>query len=128
MSAELIEASAQKTMEAFHAYNTRSKNTADYEAPIEICVMINTMLHLKNVSLKVCTENGADTHQLHAKVDKVIERSMREVVFAFVDKFKAILQSVLVKLARYDEGSFLAPILSFAVSTKRSFFHRCVLF
>ncbi|OQV25878.1 Calcium-dependent secretion activator [Hypsibius exemplaris] len=115
MAADMIESCVKRTLEAYEAWMQRSRTSTDFIIPSEICVMINVVLHFKSESLKLCAVAGVDRHQYHTKIDEFIERISSEMIRSFVEKFSSILVScILSKLARYDEGSLLAPIFSFA--------------
>eukprot|EP00064_Thunnus_orientalis_P018833 superscaffoldBa00004474_g18940 len=51
--------------------------------------------------------------QYHSKIDVLIDEAFKEMVSSLVSKFAAVLDGVLSKLSRYDEGTFFSSILSF---------------
>ena len=54
-------------------------------------------------------------HKYHTKIDDLIERTSNGMTQGMVAKLISVLESVLSKLGRYDEGSFIGSILSFTV-------------
>lgn len=77
-----------------------------------------------NILLQTENENKAKSttsirlfqHKYHTKIDELIERTMTSMKVALIAKFVSVLESVLSKLGRYDEGSVIGSILSFTVS------------
>ena len=61
-------------------------------------------------------------HKYHTKIDDLIERTMNNMRAGLVGKLASVLESVLSKLGRYDEGSVIGSILSFTVR-RTSFGH-----
>ena len=55
-------------------------------------------------------------HQYHTKIDDFLERVQVQMVKCIIEKLLSVLESVLAKLARYDEGTFFSSILSLTVS------------
>ncbi|KTG42966.1 hypothetical protein cypCar_00029737, partial [Cyprinus carpio] len=53
--------------------------------------------------------------QYHSKIDVLIDEAFKEMISSLVSKFAAVLDGVLSKLSRYDEGTFFSSILSFTV-------------
>ncbi|XP_014874664.1 calcium-dependent secretion activator 2-like, partial [Poecilia latipinna] len=51
--------------------------------------------------------------QYHSKIDVLIDDTFKEMIFSLTSKCTAVLESVLSKLSRYDEGTFFSSILSF---------------
>lgn len=51
--------------------------------------------------------------QYHSKIDDLIEETVKEIISLLVSKFISVLEGVLSKLSRYDEGTLFSSILSF---------------
>lgn len=64
--------------------------------------------------MKLCALNSGDLHQYHTRIDEYLERILSDMSKALIQKLLSVLDSVLKKLSRYDEGSFFAQILSLA--------------
>ena len=56
-------------------------------------------------------------HQYHTKIDDLIEKTSSSMTQGMCSKLISVLESVLGKLGRYDEGSLIGSILSFTVSS-----------
>lgn len=114
MACDMIESCINRTLQAFQQWQKKgSKWTGtDYIVPSEMCAMINVVLEAKNQSLKLCTVEGVDLHQYHAKIDDMVDKSLNQMMSGLIAKLTSILELTLNKLSRYDEGSLLAPILS----------------
>uniref|UniRef100_A0A8C9EM36 Calcium dependent secretion activator n=1 Tax=Pavo cristatus TaxID=9049 RepID=A0A8C9EM36_PAVCR len=57
----------------------------------------------------------SECHQYHSKIDELIEETVKEMITLLVAKFVTILEGVLAKLSRYDEGTLFSSFLSFTV-------------
>jgi hypothetical protein len=61
-------------------------------------------------------------HRYHTKIDEFLERALAEMSKQLVNKLQSVLDTILKKLSRYDEGSFFAPILSLTVNYWKNIF------
>jgi hypothetical protein len=59
---------------------------------------------------------GCFQFKYHTKIDDLIERTLTGMKLGLIAKLVSVLESVLAKLTRYDEGSVIGSILSFTVS------------
>jgi len=144
MACDMIESCITRTDNAFQNWLKKSTGltATDYLLPAEMCAMVNVILDAKNQSFKLCAVDGVDVvryctntvfgttnwsvltlmtsflpqHQYHTKIDDLIERTSSGMTQGMVGKLNSVLESVLSKLGRYDEGSFIGSILSFTVS------------
>ncbi|RWS05469.1 calcium-dependent secretion activator-like protein [Dinothrombium tinctorium] len=115
MACDMLESCLNRSLQAFQNWErkgTRFGNATDYIIQSEMCSMINVVLETKNQSLKLCTFDGADIHQYHTKIDQLVDKALNEMQTGLIAKLTSILEASLSKLARFDEGSLLAPILS----------------
>ncbi|GFS58406.1 calcium-dependent secretion activator [Nephila pilipes] len=114
MACDMIESCINRTLQAFQQWQKKGSKwtSTDYIVPSEMCAMINVVLEAKNQSLKLCTVEGVDLHQYHAKIDEMVDKSLNQMMTGLISKLTSILELTLNKLSRYDEGSLLAPILS----------------
>lgn len=55
-------------------------------------------------------------HQYHTKIDDQIDKTLASMNQGMINKLMSVLEAVLSKLSRYDEGSLIGSILSFTVS------------
>lgn len=54
-------------------------------------------------------------HQYHSKIDDQIDKALASMTQGLINKLVSVLEGVLGKLARYDEGSLIGSLLSFTV-------------
>ncbi|XP_077385767.1 calcium-dependent secretion activator 1 isoform X2 [Festucalex cinctus] len=120
MSSDMIESCIKRTRAAFEAKLQRSSRATDFRVPQSICTMFNVMVDAKAQSAKLCAmdldqEFIRDWRQYHSQIDNLIEETVKEMITLLVAKFMVILESVLAKLSRYDEGTLFSSFLSFTV-------------
>ncbi|XP_014678327.1 PREDICTED: calcium-dependent secretion activator 2-like, partial [Priapulus caudatus] len=113
MAADMIESCIKRTLQAFEKWLQKGGKSTDYMVPIGISAMINVVIDAKNQSLKLCAVDGIDVHQYHTKIDEFLEKVSQQMIRGLVQKLISVLENVLGKLARYDEGSVFAPIFNF---------------
>uniref|UniRef100_A0A669F5V2 Ca2+-dependent activator protein for secretion a n=1 Tax=Oreochromis niloticus TaxID=8128 RepID=A0A669F5V2_ORENI len=117
MSSDMIESCVKRTRTAFEAKLQRSSRTTDFRVPQSICTMFNVMVDAKVQSAKLCAMDLGQERQYHSQIDNLIEETVKEMITLLVAKFVVILESVLTKLSRYDEGTLFSSFLSFTVSS-----------
>ncbi|XP_048874253.1 calcium-dependent secretion activator 1-like isoform X4 [Brienomyrus brachyistius] len=115
MSSNMIESCVKRTRAAFESKLQKSSKTTDFRIPQSICTMFNVMVDAKDQSAKLCAMEMGQEKQQHSKIDSLIEDSVKEMITLLVAKFVTILESVLAKLSRYDEGTLFSSFLSFTV-------------
>ncbi|XP_041639168.1 calcium-dependent secretion activator 1 isoform X1 [Cheilinus undulatus] len=115
MSSDMIESCVKRTRAAFEAKLQKSSRTTDFRVPQSICTMFNVMVDAKAQSAKLCAMDLGQERQYHSQIDNLIEETVREMITLLVAKFVVILESVLAKLSRYDEGTLFSSFLSFTV-------------
>ncbi|XP_003375187.1 calcium-dependent secretion activator 1 [Trichinella spiralis] len=118
MASDMIMKCAEKTMAVFEQWLGRAKRNTDYILPTEVCVMVNVIFDAKERALKLCGGDGGDI------VSSTASTAVSECGgFKFGQNFGnygellAVLESTLVKMARYDEGNPIGTILSIAVKS-----------
>ncbi|KRX97403.1 Calcium-dependent secretion activator [Trichinella pseudospiralis] len=111
MASDMIMKCAEKTMAVFEQWLARAKRNTDYILPTEVCVMVNVIFDAKERALKLCGGAGGDIQRYQNAVDlsldKILETMEKLILLA-------VLESTLVKMARYDEGNPIGTILSIA--------------
>uniref|UniRef100_A0A3B4H6L0 Calcium-dependent secretion activator 1-like n=1 Tax=Pundamilia nyererei TaxID=303518 RepID=A0A3B4H6L0_9CICH len=117
MSSDMIESCVKRTRTAFEARLQRSSRTTDFRVPQSICTMFNVMVDAKVQSAKLCAMDLGQERQYHSQINNLIEETVKEMITLLVAKFVVILESVLTKLSRYDEGTLFSSFLSFTVSS-----------
>ncbi|XP_061730492.1 calcium-dependent secretion activator 1 isoform X1 [Nerophis ophidion] len=115
MSSDMIESCIKRTRAAFEAKLQRSSRATDFRVPQSICTMFNVMVDAKVQSAKLCAMDLDQERQYHSQIDNLIEETVKEMITLLVAKFVVILESVLAKLSRYDEGTLFSSFLSFTV-------------
>ncbi|XP_028854665.1 calcium-dependent secretion activator 1 isoform X27 [Denticeps clupeoides] len=115
MSSDMIESCIKRTRAAFEAKLQKSSRTTDFRVPQSICTMFNVMVDAKAQSAKLCAMDLGQERQYHSQIDNLIEETVKEMITLLVAKFMVILESVLAKLSRYDEGTLFSSFLSFTV-------------
>ncbi|XP_058647905.1 calcium-dependent secretion activator 1 isoform X16 [Onychostoma macrolepis] len=120
MSSDMIESCVKRTRAAFEVKLQKSPRTTDFRVPQSICTMFNVMVDGKAQSAKLCAmelsqEFVREWRQYHSQIDNLIEEMVKEMITLLVAKFVVILESVLAKLSRYDEGTLFSSFLSFTV-------------
>ncbi|XP_029682749.1 calcium-dependent secretion activator 1 isoform X7 [Takifugu rubripes] len=115
MSSDMIESCIKRTRAAFEVKLQRSSRATDFRVPQSICTMFNVMVDAKVQSAKLCAVDLGQERQYHSQIDNLIEEMVKEMITLLVAKFVVILESVLAKLSRYDEGTLFSSFLSFTV-------------
>ncbi|XP_029007948.1 calcium-dependent secretion activator 1 isoform X17 [Betta splendens] len=115
MSSDMIESCIKRTRAAFEAKLQKSSRGTDFRVPQSICTMFNVMVDAKAQSAKLCAMDLGQERQYHSQIDNLIEETVKEMVTLLVAKFVVILESVLAKISRYDEGTLFSSFLSFTM-------------
>uniref|UniRef100_A0A8D0XVN2 Calcium dependent secretion activator 2 n=1 Tax=Sus scrofa TaxID=9823 RepID=A0A8D0XVN2_PIG len=120
MASDMIEACVKRTRTAFELKLQKASKTTDLRIPASVCTMFNVLVDAKKQSTKLCAldagqEFGSQWQQYHSKIDDLIDNTVKEIISLLVSKFVSVLEGVLSKLSRYDEGTFFSSILSFTV-------------
>ncbi|XP_047003794.1 calcium-dependent secretion activator-like [Schistocerca americana] len=116
MACDMIESCIQRTEAAFQQWLKKGVTftSTDYIIPSEMCAMVNVILDAKNQSFSLCAVDGVDVHQYHTKIDDLIEKTSASMKQGMINKLLSVLETTLSKLSRYDEGSLIGSVLSFA--------------
>ncbi|XP_054883662.1 calcium-dependent secretion activator 1 isoform X3 [Poeciliopsis prolifica] len=115
MSSNMIENCVKRTRMAFESKLTKSSKSTDFRISPSLCTMFNVMVDAKDQSAKLCAMEMGQEKQLHTQIDELIEESVKDMIQLLVAKFVAILEGVLAKISRYDEGTLFSSFLSFTV-------------
>ncbi|XP_075456024.1 calcium-dependent secretion activator 2 isoform X5 [Ascaphus truei] len=115
MASDMIEACVKRTRTAFELKLHRTSKSTDLRIPASVCIMFNVLVDAKKQCAKLCVLDGGQETQYHSKIDELIDETVTEIISLLVSKFVSVLEGVLSKLARYDEGTFFSSILSFTV-------------
>ncbi|XP_068568259.1 calcium-dependent secretion activator 1 isoform X4 [Cebidichthys violaceus] len=115
MSSNMIENCVKRTKMAFESKLTKSSKSTDFRISPTLCTMFNVMVDAKDQSAKLCAMEMGQEKQYHTQIDELIEESVKDMIQFLVAKFVAILEGVLAKISRYDEGTLFSSFLSFTV-------------
>uniref|UniRef100_A0A672MGU8 Calcium dependent secretion activator 2 n=1 Tax=Sinocyclocheilus grahami TaxID=75366 RepID=A0A672MGU8_SINGR len=120
MASDMMEACVKRTKAAFDAKMQKSCRSTDFRVSLSVCTMFNVLMDAKRQCSKLCVlDQGQEVRhnpqQYHSKIDVLIDEAFKEMISSLVSKFAAVLDGVLSKLSRYDEGTFFSSILSFTV-------------
>ncbi|KAM9753878.1 LOW QUALITY PROTEIN: calcium-dependent secretion activator 2 [Menidia menidia] len=117
MASDMMEACIKRTQAAFEAKLQKCSKSTDFRVPLSVCTMFNVQLDAKKHCAKLCLldsskETEKQWQQYHSKTDVLIDEAFNDMISALVSKFTLVLDGVLSKLSRYDEGTFFSSILS----------------
>ncbi|GAA6221907.1 calcium-dependent secretion activator 1 isoform X4 [Lates japonicus] len=115
MSSNMIENCVKRTRMAFESKLAKSSKSTDFRISPTLCTMFNVMVDAKDQSAKLCAMEMGQEKQFHSQIDDLIEESVKDMIQLLVAKFVAILEGVLAKISRYDEGTLFSSFLSFTV-------------
>ncbi|XP_072527460.1 calcium-dependent secretion activator 2 isoform X6 [Salminus brasiliensis] len=113
MASDMMEACVKRTKTAFDSKMQKSNKSTDFRVPLSVCTMFNILMDAKKQCSKLCVLDQGQEQQYHSKIDVLIDEAFKEMISCLVSKFAAVLDGVLSKLSRYDEGTFFSSILSF---------------
>uniref|UniRef100_A0A3Q2DPV9 Calcium dependent secretion activator 2 n=1 Tax=Cyprinodon variegatus TaxID=28743 RepID=A0A3Q2DPV9_CYPVA len=107
MASDMMDACVKRTKSAFDARIQKASKSTDLRVPLSVCTMFNVLLDARKQSSKLC------------ELDFSQEVNSATMGGYFKGKFMAVLDGVLSKLSRYDEGTFFSSILSLTVSSTK---------
>uniref|UniRef100_A0A3B4Y6Q5 Calcium dependent secretion activator 2 n=1 Tax=Seriola lalandi dorsalis TaxID=1841481 RepID=A0A3B4Y6Q5_SERLL len=116
MASDMMEACVKRTKSAFDSKMQKASKSTDFRVPLSVCTMFNVLMDAKKQCAKLCVLDTGQEQQYHSKIDVLIDEAFKEMISSLVSKFAGVLDGVLSKLSRYDEGTFFSSILSFTVS------------
>uniref|UniRef100_A0A667XQF5 Calcium dependent secretion activator 2 n=1 Tax=Myripristis murdjan TaxID=586833 RepID=A0A667XQF5_9TELE len=117
MASDMMEACVKRTKSAFDAKMQKASKSTDFRVSLSVCTMFNVLMDAKKQCSKLCVLDAGQEQQYHSKIDVLIDEAFKEMISSLVSKFASVLDGVLSKLSRYDEGTFFSSILSFTVSS-----------
>ncbi|XP_036373423.1 calcium-dependent secretion activator 2 isoform X3 [Megalops cyprinoides] len=118
MASDMVEACVKRTKAAFDSKMQKASKSTDFRVSLSVCTMFNVLMDAKKQASKLCVldssqESDKQWQQYHSKIDVLIEEAFKEMISTLVSKFAAVLDGVLSKLSRYDEGTLFSSLLSF---------------
>nr|XP_039264030.1 calcium-dependent secretion activator 1-like isoform X1 [Styela clava] len=115
MAADMIQSMVTRSLLRFEEILQRIRVTLNLELTPNSCILINIVLECRKQSSKLC-ESGKDAsgqhHVYHTTVEELMEKTFETIEKLLVEKFVKVLDIVLSKLSRFDEGSFTASLFS----------------
>ncbi|XP_061628393.1 calcium-dependent secretion activator 2 isoform X1 [Phyllopteryx taeniolatus] len=120
MASDMTEACVKRTKCAFDGKMQKANKSTDLRVPPCVCTMLNILADAKRQCSKLCVLDGSQEtdkqwQHYHSKVDVLIDDAFKDMISTLVSKLRAVLDTVLSKLSRYDEGTLFSSILSFTV-------------
>ncbi|CAB3409327.1 unnamed protein product [Caenorhabditis bovis] len=112
LTSEMISKVSNCTYQQFDHWMQRAKKSTDYMLPSEVCVMINVMFSSKTRAVRMAVDGGEYKYQ--SKLDETLETMLKDMETCIQEKLLGVLESVLSKLARYDEGNPIGAFLNIA--------------
>ncbi|EFO93024.1 CRE-UNC-31 protein [Caenorhabditis remanei] len=112
LTSDMISKVSDCTFTAFDGWMQRAKKSTDYMLPSEVCVQINVMFSSKSRAVRVTVDSGEYKYQ--SKLDETLETMLKTMESCIQEKLIGVLESVLSRLARYDEGNPIGAILNIA--------------
>ncbi|XP_051917298.1 LOW QUALITY PROTEIN: calcium-dependent secretion activator 2 [Hippocampus zosterae] len=121
MASDMMEACVKRSDQMrFEGKMQKVSRSTDLRVPLCVCTMLNIVVDAKRHCPKLCAlDTGQETdtqwQHYHSKIDVLIDATFQDMICALVSKLCAVLDAVLSKLSRYDEGTLLSSILSLTV-------------
>uniref|UniRef100_A0A674A929 Calcium dependent secretion activator 2 n=1 Tax=Salmo trutta TaxID=8032 RepID=A0A674A929_SALTR len=113
MASDMMEACVKRTKAAFDSKMQKASKSTDFRVSLSVCTMFNMLMDAKKQCAKLCVLDSGQEQQYHSKIDVLIDDAFKDMISSMVTKFAGVLDGVLSKLSRYDEGTFFSSILSF---------------
>jgi hypothetical protein len=105
---DMISKCANCTYQTFDVFMQKFRKTTDYILPCEVCVMINVIFSSKARATKLTIDAG------DSKIDETLDTMLCDMDTCLQEKLLSVLEYVLGRLARYDEGNPIGALLSMA--------------
>nr|CAB3227414.1 calcium-dependent secretion activator 1-like [Phallusia mammillata] len=113
MASDMIQSVVTRTIQRFTTILNACRVSSDFVVTHQLCALINVALECRKQSEKICASghDPSGTHHLyHVEVEKVLDDAFQQIEGQLVERFNKVLQAVLNKLSRYDEGSFTVSL------------------
>eukprot|EP00066_Takifugu_rubripes_P016137 XP_011605403.1 PREDICTED: calcium-dependent secretion activator 2 isoform X2 [Takifugu rubripes] len=122
MASDMMEAYIKRTRSAFDARLQKSSRWTDLRVPPTVCTMFNVLMDAKRQCSKLCVldmgqEADNQWQRYHSRIDILIDEANADMTSCLMAKLASVLDGVLSKLSRYDEGTLFSSIISFTVKT-----------
>uniref|UniRef100_A0A8B9TBR4 Calcium-dependent secretion activator 1 n=1 Tax=Anas platyrhynchos TaxID=8839 RepID=A0A8B9TBR4_ANAPL len=113
MASDMIESCVKRTRIAFEVKLQKTSRSTDFRVPQSICTMFNVMVDAKAQSTKLCSMEMGQEVKMQVLPFTAFKGNVMK--FPILLCFVTILEGVLAKLSRYDEGTLFSSFLSFTV-------------
>ncbi|XP_061898948.1 calcium-dependent secretion activator 2-like isoform X3 [Entelurus aequoreus] len=119
MASDMMEACVRRTKSAFDAKMQKANKSTDFRVALCVCTMLNVLMDAKRHCSTLCVldtgqeQTDKQWQQYHSKIDVLIDEAFKDMISSLVSKLSAVLDGVLSKLSRYDQGTFFSSVLSF---------------
>uniref|UniRef100_A0A3Q2PXH4 Calcium dependent secretion activator 2 n=1 Tax=Fundulus heteroclitus TaxID=8078 RepID=A0A3Q2PXH4_FUNHE len=115
MASDMMEACVKRTKSAFDGKMQKASKSTEFRVPLSVCTMFNMLLDAKKQCAKLCVlDYNQEKFQYRNLINNIL-CTLCNVAFVLCLQCAAVLEGVLSKLSRYDEGTFFSSILSFTV-------------
>ena len=117
MASDMIQSVVSRTLKKFSEFIKSYRVSFEFCITEQLCNLINAVVECRKQSVKICAagvDASGTTHLYHVKVEEVLEEGYENMQKQITDKLDKVLEMVLTKLSRYDEGSFTASLFSLA--------------
>ncbi|XP_056137230.1 calcium-dependent secretion activator 2 isoform X2 [Lampris incognitus] len=115
MASDMMDACVKRTKSAFHETMQKASKSTDFRVSSSVCTMFNVLMDARGQCSKLCVLDTGQEQQYHSRIDVLIDHTFKDMISCLVSKLAAVLDGVLSKLSRYDEGTFFSSVLSFTV-------------
>uniref|UniRef100_A0AC35U6B7 Calcium-dependent secretion activator n=1 Tax=Rhabditophanes sp. KR3021 TaxID=114890 RepID=A0AC35U6B7_9BILA len=111
LASDMIKKCANCTYQCFDTIMQRAKKNTDYVLPEVVCVMCNVLFISKARAIKLKMDGD---FRFQSTLDETLETMLCDMDTCIIEKLLSVLENVLSRLARYDEGNPLGTLLSIA--------------
>lgn len=114
MASDMVQSCVKRTKASFESWLKQTRFSLELVVPRTVCVMINVVNQAKKQSRFLCAREESENSQYryHSDVNIFLKDVIQEMFSSFIAKLNTVLESLLSKVARYDQGSILAPMFS----------------
>lgn len=114
MASDMVQSCVKRTKAAFDKWLKQTSFSLELLVPRTVCVMLNVVIQAKKQSRFLCAREESESceYRYHSDVNIFLKDVIQEMFSSFISKLNTVLESLLSKVARYDQGSILAPMFS----------------
>ncbi|RMX58014.1 hypothetical protein pdam_00020415, partial [Pocillopora damicornis] len=114
MASDMVQSCVKRTKAAFDKWLKQTSFSLELLVPRTVCVMLNVVIQAKKQSRFLCAREESESceYRYHSDVNIFLKDVIQEMFSSFISKLNTVLESLLSKMARYDQGSILAPMFS----------------